>query len=95
MKRSVWKWILGISIALLLLIGVYLVIFWALGNATGALASALMSINSDSFTFNEITFLEFYSNFIGSPMFYISLVPIISLIMSIVMLIITRKKRKS
>lgn len=95
MKRKVFKLMLGISIALLLFIAVHMVIFWALGNATAALASALMSIKSDSVTFNGITFFEFCSNFIGSPMFYISIVAVISLITSIVMLIITRKNKKS
>lgn len=95
MKRSAFKWLLGISIAVLVFIAVNMVVFWALGNATGALASALMSIKSDSFAFNGITFFEFCSNFIGSPMFYVSIVAVISLITSIVLLIITRKNKRS
>ena len=95
MKRKVFKWMLGISIALLLFIVVYFVVFWSLANACMALASALMSYAEHAPQYNYITLFEFYSNFIGSPMFYISLVPAISLIISIVMLIITRKNKKS
>lgn len=95
MKRSVWKWIFGISIALLIAFLVFLVVFWSLANATAALASALMSYVEHAPQYNYITLFEFYSNNIGSPMFYISLVPVISLIISIVMLIITRKNKKS
>ena len=95
MKRKVFKWMLGISIALLLFIVVYLVVFWAVANATAAMASALMSYEEHAPSYKYINLLEFYSNFIGSPMFYISLVPIITLITSIVMLIVTKDKKKS
>lgn len=44
---------------------------------------------------NLFPFFEFYKSFVGSPMFYISIVAVISLITSIVMLIITRKNKKS
>ena len=95
MKRKVFKWMLGISIALLLFIVVYLVVFWAVANATAAMASALMSYAEHAPSYKYINLLEFYSNFIASPMFYISLVPIITLITSIVMLIVTKDKKKS
>ena len=95
MKRSVWKWTLGISIALLVLILGFLVVFWAVANATVAMASALMSYAEHAPSYKYINLLEFYSNFIGSPMFYISLAPIITLITSIVMLIVTKDKKKS
>ena len=95
MKRSVWAWILGVSIALLIFFLSFLVVFWAVANATAAMAGALMSYAEHAPQYNYITLFEFYSNFIGSPMFYISLVPAISLIISIVMLIITRKNKKS
>ena len=96
MKRSLWKWILGISIGLLILIAVFMVVLWAMGNAVAALGCAIMSYTvSDAFIYNSQTFLEFYSDFIGSPMFYISLVPVISLVTSILMLILTRKNKKS
>ena len=95
MKRKAFKWMLGISIALLLFIVVYLVVFWSLANATAAMASALMSYAEHAPSYKYINLLEFYSSFIGSPMFYISLVPIITLITSIVMLIVTKDKKKS
>ena len=95
MKRKAFKWMLGISIALLLFIVVYFVVFWSLANATAAMASALMSYAEHAPSYKYINLLEFYSNFIVLPMFYISLVPIITLITSIVMLIVTKDKKKS
>ena len=95
MKRSVWKWMLGISIVLLVFILAFLVVFWALANATAAMASALLSYAEHAPRYKYVNFLEFYSDFIGSLMFYISLVPVISLITSIQMLIVTRKNKKS
>lgn len=95
MKRSVWKWVLGVSIVLLVFILAFLVVLWALANATAAMASALMSYAEHAPSYKYMSLLNFYSDFVGSPMFYISLVPVISLITSIVMLIITRKNKKS
>lgn len=92
MKRKVFKWMLGISIALLLFIVVYFVVFWSLANAGMALVSEMMSYSEHAPQYNYITLFEFYSNNIGSPMFYISIVAVISLITSIVMLIVTRKR---
>ena len=95
MNRKVFKWMLGISIALLLFIVVYFVVFWSLANAGMALASALMSYAEEVGSYEFVSFFEFYKSFVGSPMFYISIVAVISLITSIVMLIITRKNKKS
>ena len=69
MKRKVFKWMLGISIALLLFIVVYLVVFWAVANATAAMASALMSYAEHAPSYKYINLLEFYSNLIGSQCF--------------------------
>ena len=92
MKRKVFKWMLGISIALLLFIVVYLVVFWSLANAGVALGSAMMSYAEEVGSYEFVSFFEFYKSFIGSPMFYVSIVAVISLITSIVMLIVTRKR---
>lgn len=92
MKRKVFKWMLGISIALLLFIVVYLVVFWSLANAGVALVSAMMSYAEEVGSYEFVSFFEFYKSFIGSPMFYVSIVAVISLITSIVMLIVTRKR---
>ena len=92
MKRKVFKWMLGISIALLLFIVVYLVVFWSLANAGVALVSAMMSYAEEVGSYELVSFFEFYKSFIGSPMFYVSIVAVISLITSIVMLIMTRKR---
>ena len=91
MKRKVFKWMLGTSIAVLIFITVYLVVFWSLANAGVALVSAMMSYAEEVGSYKFVSFFEFYKSFVGSPMFYISIVAVISLITSIVMLIITRK----
>ena len=92
MKRKIFKWMLGISIALLLFIVVYFVVFWSLANAGVALVSAMMSYAEEVGSYELVSFFEFYKSFIGSPMFYVSIVAVISLITSIVMLIVTRKR---
>lgn len=93
MKRSVWKWILGTSVASLVFILVYLVVFWALANAMTALTTAMMEYAEETVNYDFISFLKFYKSFIGEPVFYISLVPAISLIISIIMLIVNKKKK--
>lgn len=95
MKRKVFKWMLGISIAVLIFITVYLVVFWSLANAGMALVSAMMSYSEEAGNYEFVSFFDFYKSFVGSPMFYVSIVAVISLITSIVMLIITRKNKKS
>ena len=92
MKRKVFKWMLRISIALLLFIVVYFVVFWSLANAGMALVSAMMSYSEEVGSYEFVSFFKFYKSFIGSPMFYVSIVAVISLITSIVMLIVTRKR---
>ena len=93
MKHSAWKWLFGISLTVLILLILFTICIWALGNATGALAFAMMSYtDSDSFTFNGIAFGKFLSNFIGSPMFYAYIVDITVLMASFVATIVTRKE---
>ena len=92
MKRKIFKWMLGISIALLLFIVAYFVVFWSLANAGMALVSAMMSYSEEVGSYEFVSFFEFYKSFIGSPMFCVSIVAVISLITSIVMLIVTRKR---
>ena len=62
MKRKVFKWMLGISIALLLFIVVYFVVFWSLANAGMALVSAMMSYSEEAGSYEFVSFFEFYKN---------------------------------
>jgi predicted PurR-regulated permease PerM len=52
MKRSVWKWTFGLSLALLVLLILFAIGIWALGNATAAILGGLMGfMNSDNFRY--------------------------------------------
>ena len=91
MSRTAWKWFFGISLTLLVLLMIFVVGIWALGNATAALAMSVMSYtNSDAFDFQGITFDAFVVNAIGSPIFYAFLIDMVLLTVSFVMLIVTR-----
>ena len=88
MMRSVWKWTLGISIGVLILLVVLTFGIWVLLNIGGAILLTLMGNQ-------EITAMpmaEFFSNFVGSPMFYIYITDLLVLLSSVVALIVTRKK---
>ena len=93
MKHSVWKWTFGISLTVLILLILFTMCIWALGNAAVALASAMMSYaDNDSFTSSGITLGELLSNFIGSPVFYAYVVDITVFVVSFAAMIVTRKK---
>jgi len=92
MKRSAWKWLLGISSTVLILLVLFIVGVWALSNATAAFGSAIMSYTDNSvFEFNGVSFGAFLSNFVGSPVFYILIVDMIALLVSLAAMAIPRK----
>ncbi len=88
MKRSAWKWLFGISIGVLVLLILLTFGSWALFNIVGAIFLALMGNRE----INAVSFADFMSNFVGSPMFYIYLADVTLLCGSVVVLVITRKK---
>ena len=89
MKRKVWKWLLGISIAVLVLLVLFTLFLWAMFNACGALFMAMQG----NLEFHAVSFAEFMSNFVGSPLFYIYLADLVVLLSSIVALIVTWKRK--
>ncbi len=92
MKRSVWKWILAISIVLLILLIVFFVGVSALANLAGAASGSAMDTNGLS----EYTSLkDNLYNAVGSPWFYVCVADIILLTVSVVALIITRNKNEN
>ena len=94
MKRRAWKWIFGISLTLFILLGLFTVGIWALGNATAAMAGAIMSYTDpDTFGYRYMPFGEFMSNFVGSPMFYVCLLDISALLAGIIGLIATKREK--
>lgn len=90
MHRKAWKWLLGISIGVLILLVLFTLGIWVLLNIGGAIVLSLMG-NTE---ITAIPFGEFMSNFVGSPMFYVYLVDIFALLASIVALAATKKHKE-
>ncbi len=86
--RSAWKWLFGISIAVLVLLVLLTFGIWVMLNIGGAILLTLMGNQEIS----AIPMADFLSNFVGSPMFYIYLADLVVLLTSAVALVITRKK---
>ena len=90
MKRTVWKWLLGISTGLLVLLFLFTIGFWILFNISGALLLTIMG-NAE---IHAVPFSAFMSNFVGSPLFYIYIADLAVLLSSIIVLVMTRTKNK-
>ena len=94
MMRKVWKWIYGVSLTMLIILGVFTIGIWALGNATAAMAGTIMGhIDPDNFGYRYLYFREFVINSIGSPIFYVETAALAVHFSSIVALAITRKPK--
>ena len=91
MKRTLWKWLFGISLAVLILLVLFTVAAWLLVNVGGALLAMLLILAEDV-QINAISFSVFLANFVGSPLFYIYLADLAVLISSSVALFLTRKQ---
>ena len=89
MPRKFWKWVLGISIALLILLILFTVFIWMLANVSGILFY-MLSMGNAPVQIGGISFGEFMSNFVGSPIFFVYLADIIALVTAAIML---RKKQ--
>lgn len=88
MKYSVWKWMFGISLTILILLIVFTFIIWALINATGAFATTVMG----GLDIPHLHFDEFLVDSVGSPMFYAYVIDLAMLLPSLIMLIINKKQ---
>ena len=88
MKRSIWKWGLGLSIAGLVLLGLLTVGIWLMLNIGGALFLALMGHTE----LTAISLAGMLENFVGSPMFWLCLADLLVLVLSAVMLAVTKKE---
>ena len=91
MKRSVWKWLLGISIAVFVLLVLFTYGLWILANVGGVLMRMVFILDED-LQISGIPFDAFMANFVGSPLFYVYAADLSVLGTSIVALIITRKR---
>lgn len=90
MKRSVWKWLFGISLVLLVLSILFTIGIWVLLNIGGAILLSLMGNQEIS----AMPMTVFLSNFVGSPLFYIYIADLVVLLSSIVALIVTGKPKR-
>jgi len=92
--RLVCKWLLGISIGVLIALALFTFFSWALWGATGMFFYTLTA-ESGGISLKELSLTGFFSNFVGSPMFYIYLADVLVLLCSTVALIITKRQSKS
>ena len=93
MNRRAWKWILGISIGLFILLVLFTFGLWVLANVGGVLMRIVFILDED-FRIHSISFAEFMSNFAGSPLFYAYLLDITAFLLSGIALLVTRKTKK-
>ncbi len=89
MNRTVWKVILGISIVVLVLSLFLMFWVWAASHVVLGIFVGMTSQESIS----SQSFVEFYENFPGSPMFCVMLTAGLACIASILMLIFTKRKK--
>jgi len=87
MTRTVLKWLLGISVVVLVLLIGFTIGFWVLFNIVGAILLSLMG-NTE---IHGIPFSEFMANFVGSPLFYVYIADFTVLAGSLIALAVTHK----
>ena len=92
MKRSVWKWLLGISIAVFVLLVLLTLGIWVLANVGGVLIRLVFILDED-LQVSGIPFAAVMENFVGSPMFYAFVADLVVLVISVIALIFTGKRR--
>ena len=90
--KKLWRWLFGISLILLLALFPFTLAVWAFASAAAAFTAGVMGYSGeDSIHYEGVTYLEFMSNFVGSPLFHIGVALLAVLILSITMLIVNRK----
>ena len=92
MKRNVWKWLLGISIAVFVLLVLLTLGIWVLANVGGVLIRLVFILDED-LQVSGIPFAAVMENFVGSPMFYAFVADLVVLVISVIALIFTGKRR--
>lgn len=92
--RMACKWLLGISTGVLIALILFTFVSWALFGATTILFHTLCA-ESGGISPEDLSLTGLFSNFIGSPMFYMHLADVLVLLCSSVALIITRQQSKS
>ncbi len=90
MKRTVWKWALGISLVLLLLNLIFFVFIAALTNLVGG--TGLFWVE-DALSFEGLTLADSLRASVGSPWFYGVIIDLAVLAASVVALILMRRSK--
>ncbi len=88
MSRTGWKWTLGISLVLLILLAGLLLFLYGAGVLLFTMFAAGTGQELPEFQ----TLWEFYADFSGSPMFWFFLADAAVLLVSTVMLLLPQKK---
>ncbi len=84
MKRTLLKVLLVLSIVVLILVPVFALAVWGAASVVGGIFAAMTDMSPSSF--------DPFSNFVGSPLFYVEVVAAISAVTSTLLLIFTRKR---
>ena len=92
MSRKVWKRIFWIAVVFLILLMIFTVGLWILANV-GAVLFRLLFMLDEELQVSGITFAEFMSNFVGSPLFYMYLADVTALVASAAALVVARKQK--
>ncbi len=91
MNRAVWKWIFGITLALLVILVLYFICAAAIANFAGATYMYML----EGVTPVEIyTLQESLKNSVGSAWFYAVVTDITMMTISVIALIATRKRKR-
>ena len=90
--RVVCKWLLGMSIGVLIALVLFTFFSWALFGATSIFFHTLTA-ESGNIPSEELSLAGFLSNFVGSPLFYMYLADLSILVLSIVGLVATRSQK--
>lgn len=91
MNPKIWRVLLGISLVALIMLTLFVLCVWFLLNVGGALLPSLPGNTG----FSEIPLSEFLGKYIGSPIFYVMLGDLAVMLLSIGMLIVCRRKKRT
>ena len=92
--RLACKWLLGISIGMLIALVLFTIFSWALFGASAMFFQALTA-ESGNTSSEGLSLTDYFSDFMGSPMFYMYLVDVFVLLGSSVALLAMKHPSKS
>ena len=90
--RVFFKWLLGISIGVLIALILFTIFCWALFGATAMFLQALTA-ECGNISSEELSLAGFLRDFVGSPMFYMYIADLSVFVLSVVGLVATRSQK--